>query len=545
MAVLDNYQELMAAYFAGVLDHVGSDRLADWICESEANVNTFARFAIEHHALEHFLRVEKYGDIASLSQHDFTDTNETSLGLTELEELKLLSEMEEKVPLIPVVLEQPATVLRPTPWPIRCSVRTATRQSVIVFSRRLFWGSFAAMLLIGLFIAGHFVVQQAEPAASRPVVLNESTAPPQVQVVAILEGQSDPKWLDGESRSNGSSLIEGDYRLSEGTIRIRFDNGALVYVEGPSRFSLDSGSMITLEEGRLVSHCEDRAHGFCVRTPYGDFIDLGTEFGVSVSPWRESQLHVFEGEVKAVSSSPRDSLGSDSRIVRTSEAVAIGPIHSGVIQPLAQADPNLFDTVRRRFVASINTGSLMDQDNLDQQWLVTQLNQRPINPPLPAVLFVPPTREQLKFGPVSRLPKPIFLPNQVGQLCWIKPNASLLSQDVATTTYSTSFDLEGYVASTAWLDLGFNADNFVSAIRLNGKSVPLPEITNMPNVSPYAQLNRIKIQDGFLPGRNQVEIVVTNGKPDARPTYTGLVAELSITAQPDWITAPEQRPRPN
>ncbi|MBX2850910.1 MAG: hypothetical protein KTR15_04090 [Phycisphaeraceae bacterium] len=541
----------MAAYFSGVIGRAGSNRLADWINESEANACAFARFAIEHHALEHLLRVEKYGDLASLSQHEFLAADAANQGLTQRTELQWLSEMEDSVPVVPVVLQEQAKGLRANGCASSSGINSAAEQDasgrkrVIVIPRPLFWGGVAALLLIGFWMSWQFSPQAGGPIGGRGVAPDATPAPaPPPVVVATLEGQSDPAWADGESRAIGAQLIEGEYLLSQGTVRLRFSNGALVVVESPARFSLHSASMITLEEGQLVSHCDPEAQGFCVRTPYGDFIDLGTKFGVSVRPWKESQLHVFQGEVKTVVHR-LDSGEAESRIVHTSEAVAIGPIHGQAIQPLANANPELFDTARRRVVASRNTGASMGEGLRDRQWLVVKLNQRVLDPPLPAVLFVPPTKEQLKHGPVSKLPEPIFLPNRPDQLCWIKPDPSLVSQDVETTAYTTSFDLEGYDASSARLDLGFNADNSVSAIRLNGQPIPVPDAPNAPNVSPYAQLNRVKIQEGFLPGRNQIEIVVTNAKPKARPTYTGLVAELSITAQPDWIAAPKERRLPN
>lgn len=542
MTVLDDPQDMMAAHFAGVLDRAGSDRLAEWIHEGQANAKAFARFAIEQHALEHLLRVEKYGNIGSLSHHDF-NADAANGESSELNELKLLSQMEENAPLVPVVLEKSAQALHSKDVSDGFALFSAGQRRTIVIARPIVWGAVAAMVLVGFFIAGQFWPNQTDSPSGGPTALSEmpkdAVSP---AVVAVVEGQSDPEWLDGEQRATGSLLFQGDYRLSQGSIRIRFNNGALVHIESPARFSLDTDAMMTLDEGRLVSHCEDRAHGFTVRTPYSDFIDLGTEFGVSVTPWREAQLHVFQGEVKAIARQPRLSQNTSSQIVRTSEAVAIGPIHSQAIEPLAKADTQLFDTIRRRVVASINTGAKLDNRDGDQRWLVTQINQRRIDPPMPAVLFIPPTQEDLQRGPLSKVEGAIFLPNEPGERCWIKPDPSLTTKNINTTTYATSFDLEGYDADSASLDLGYNADNFVSAVRLNGRLIPIP---SAPNEPPFIELSQIKIQDGFLPGLNQIEIVVTNAKPEARPTYTGLVAELSITAQPDWIAAPEERPIPD
>eukprot|EP00752_Nemacystus_decipiens_P016085 g14381.t1 len=421
---------------------------------------------------------------------------------------------------------------------------TKNDKLLIVIPRPMLWSAAAALLMICLWVAWLFVPQPKETHIQEAIVLERSTPSPVISV-ATLEGQSDASWTDGKNRVAGDTLTDGDFSLSEGSVRLRFKNNALVVIEAPARFSLIDAATIMLEEGRLVSHCDEQAQGFLVRTPYGDFIDLGTEFGVSVRPWEEAQLHVFQGMVQVVLPDSQGKEADGSQIIHTSEAIAIGPTHSQTIQPLDNADPELFKTTRRQLVADRNTGSSMSEDGIDQIWFVNKLNQNPIDPPLPAVLFVPPTKDNLIKGPVASLPEPIFLPNRSGELCWIKPDPSLTQQDIATTTYTTSFSLEGYDASSAILDMGLNADNFVSAIRLNGQSIPIPQASHTPDQSPYAALKRIKIQEAFLPGHNQIEIVVTNGRPKARPTYIGLVAELSITAQPDWIAAIKEGQIPN
>lgn len=544
--MLDEPQDMMAAYFAGVLDADGADRLADWIMASDENARSFANFAIEHHALEHLLRVEKYGDLAVLSQSEFFSSSESDQAQDRPTDLEILSEMEENASAQPVVLEASTKRLFSGKQGTKPNTADANQprdayKSEIIVPRPLFWGGVAVLLLLGFWISWQLLPQtDGQPDEQSLVVKQSPVTPPPPVALATIESDTAATWDDGEIRSVGEQLFEGEYLLSEGAVRLRFKNNALVIVESPARFSLNSSSVITLEEGQLVCHCDTVARGFQVKTPYGNFVDLGTKFGVLVRPWKESQLHVFHGEVRATSSHTTDSDRADSMVVRTAQAVAIGPIHDHRIQSLVKADAELFKSAQTRLVTRINTGASLNSSEQDNQWLVTRLNNQAIDPPLPAVLFVPPTKKDLQFGPTSKLPAPIFVPNQAGELCWIKPDNSLLLQDVSTTTYTTSFDLAGYDISTAKLDMGFNADNSVGTIRLNGRSILIPDTPKDPNISPYAKLHRIEIQDGFLQGSNQIEIVVVNAKPTARPTYTGLIAELSITAQPDWVVEPKQ-----
>jgi ferric-dicitrate binding protein FerR (iron transport regulator) len=115
---------------------------------------------------------------------------------------------------------------------------------------------------------------------------------------ARLVESSGCKWESGTLPTEpGARLGAGRFRLSEGVAKVVFDNGAELRLEGPADLELRAGNRCTLHSGRLVARCPDSAKGFFVDTPSASLKDLGTEFGVSVTDGKTSDVQVFEGRV--------------------------------------------------------------------------------------------------------------------------------------------------------------------------------------------------------------------------------------------------------
>jgi len=96
----------------------------------------------------------------------------------------------------------------------------------------------------------------------------------------------------------GSRLSRGSLRLKQGRAQVGFDNGAQVFLEGPAVFYLHASDRAHLESGRLMAHVPQQAIGFTIETQTADIVDLGTEFGVEVSPAGATEVQVLEGEVE-------------------------------------------------------------------------------------------------------------------------------------------------------------------------------------------------------------------------------------------------------
>jgi hypothetical protein len=107
---------------------------------------------------------------------------------------------------------------------------------------------------------------------------------------------------------------------------------------------------------------------------------------------------------------------------------------------------------------------------------------------------------------------------------WIAPSANQAypgadpCNAAGNYVYRTTFDLTGYVATTAKLVGSWGADNTGVAIRLNGTSLGL-------SAPGYAPLTAFTIESGFAAGRNTLDFEINDfGCPN------GLRVDLSGTA---------------
>jgi ferric-dicitrate binding protein FerR (iron transport regulator) len=117
---------------------------------------------------------------------------------------------------------------------------------------------------------------------------------------ATLAEAKSCKWDGGTLPTEvGARLRSGRLRLAEGLVKIVFDSGAEVTIEGPADLELTSSKRCVLHAGRLVAKVPPPAIGFTVDTPAAELKDLGTEFGVRVKDGETSDVQVFDGLVDA------------------------------------------------------------------------------------------------------------------------------------------------------------------------------------------------------------------------------------------------------
>lgn len=124
---------------------------------------------------------------------------------------------------------------------------------------------------------------------SATVAANE----PDVAVITSLSGD------EHGSLAVGQSLSAGDLSIKSGRMGLSFAGGAQLVIDGPAQLSLLSPSRARMLGGKAAAHVPEGARGFTIETPGVEVVDLGTEFGVSVSELGVSDVHVFSGEVEA------------------------------------------------------------------------------------------------------------------------------------------------------------------------------------------------------------------------------------------------------
>ncbi|HYG75548.1 MAG TPA: FecR domain-containing protein, partial [Planctomycetota bacterium] len=156
-------------------------------------------------------------------------------------------------------------------------------------------GLAAALLAIALF------VHHAQPPAQLP---HSST-----EIIATLTNAQGCVWDSKQELQRGSKLQPGRLVLTAGVAQLTFSSGAVALLEAPADLELIGSSRAYLHAGRVVVRAEDKSQGFVVDTARAEVLDLGTEFGVGVSPSGETLVQVFDGVVEAELKSNVTTLG--------------------------------------------------------------------------------------------------------------------------------------------------------------------------------------------------------------------------------------------
>ncbi len=92
-------------------------------------------------------------------------------------------------------------------------------------------------------------------------------------------------------------IASGMIRLTRGLVRLQFDHGAMVTLEGPAVLEVVDSKTCRLHSGRAYSEISPGGEGFVVETPTGRFTDRGTVFGLNVAEGLGTVLSVFDGQV--------------------------------------------------------------------------------------------------------------------------------------------------------------------------------------------------------------------------------------------------------
>jgi len=164
-------------------------------------------------------------------------------------------------------------------------------------------------------------------------------------VVATLTDSINAEWMDtGDNPVIDDVLRQGELTLVRGLAEITFDNGAIVIVEAPAVFDLESSQSMFLTSGRMSAVVSEYAIGFTVNTFSGSIVDLGTEFGVSVEGDGTCELHMFEGKANLIAGQTGEK--RTSQIVSANEARSIDPMIGSIKE---------VELVNRDFVRQINS----------------------------------------------------------------------------------------------------------------------------------------------------------------------------------------------
>ncbi len=168
--------------------------------------------------------------------------------------------------------------------------------------------------------------------APHPTSVDPRPTPPASTPVARLVRTYDCVWSDTDkSLVDGDRLESGKHiELRSGLIEIVFDCGARMILQGPASLVPESARSASLSSGKVTVHAESAAaKGFAIRTPAMKTIDLGTEFGLEVSPAGIEQVHVFRGQVEVAAAS-KDGPSSPPQRLTEKEGIEVNLNTKGV-----------------------------------------------------------------------------------------------------------------------------------------------------------------------------------------------------------------------
>jgi hypothetical protein len=153
------------------------------------------------------------------------------------------------------------------------------------------------------------------------------------EAIAWLINAQNCQWSQEEP--TGDMQAGKVLQLERGLAEVRFQCGAKVVMEGPASLELLSGKSARLRHGKLTARVPGPATGFEVLSPQGKVIDLGTEFGISVSDTGATDVYVFEGKVEAHPIGGEAGTGALSLLQNQAARIAKGKVTR---EPAAKTD---------------------------------------------------------------------------------------------------------------------------------------------------------------------------------------------------------------
>ncbi len=202
------------------------------------------------------------------------------------------------------------------------------------------------------------------------IALRPNRTRPQGPVVASIIDVKDCVWSADAPLAAGDPL-PATHRLEllKGVAQIRFQDGALVTLQGPANLELLTAGSARLRSGVITSFVPPEAVGFQVQTETLDVIDLGTSFGVAATAGGDTSVSVFSGRVEVsltASDDPVRRIVSQGESIRTSaqrkSIESIDFTADAYNEPLKAAHGIVGTAGACRFVAQQAVGGILPDD---------------------------------------------------------------------------------------------------------------------------------------------------------------------------------------
>ncbi|WP_425395374.1 hypothetical protein [Aeoliella sp.] len=124
--------------------------------------------------------------------------------------------------------------------------------------------------------------------------------------------------------------------LEQGVAEFLFENGARVILQAPSSLRIDSSGQATLFVGTLTASVPEEAIGFSIESEHLKLIDLGTEFGMVVTPSGAVQADVFDGQVSVTTRAEPEAGWSEPTLLRRDEVLSVDSAGTVARDPIVE-----------------------------------------------------------------------------------------------------------------------------------------------------------------------------------------------------------------
>lgn len=204
----------------------------------------------------------------------------------------------------------------------------------------------AASLVLATMLPG---LWQPEKAANRVPEARNLAGLENTSEIATITRALDVQWnADQTAPAVLSRLSVGDtMSLEAGQVELIFDQGIELLVTGPASFQLIEPLRVVADRGAFSARVGKNGIGFTIDTPVTSVVDLGTEFGVSISDSGATDVAVFNGKVD-LETSPRKCRKHHCKKLRLGRGQAINISQAGEVRRLVSVGSNQFPIAGQR-----------------------------------------------------------------------------------------------------------------------------------------------------------------------------------------------------
>ena len=268
-------EELISRFLLDSLSQEQADAFSEWLKKRPENVRLLIRSALQHRGIHEYFRST---DIipSRLREDDLT----VSPRPFEEEFWAELSREERDAPTVQVE--------KPDSPPTHAVSFHKADPTPRVYPKGQLWFSIVSIAATVLLFAYVWTHPRHIP-----------------QDVATVVDIYQAKWADPSAAIHKETRMFDNRKplsLVQGVIKLQFDSGAQVVVQGPAEFSIEAYERMKLNFGKLYAKVPSQAVGFRVNSPHCSLIDLGTEFGISVTDQGETNVHLAKGKASLVTS---------------------------------------------------------------------------------------------------------------------------------------------------------------------------------------------------------------------------------------------------